>query len=247
VEAFSPLTGVRGVFLSVRLLCEKFACVRLGNGRDKIMSVLKNKKRLLVIVVLLLAFIYSEFFLFGTQVHQEYVRETLTKEQAIKECPNVEISASDEVWMREVLDSVVDRNCLDGEYTSEELELLPHPEYEVTRVEIKVSSSQTGWGAEEKEYHKYVAVSFNDVMAESGTVNISMSAYGTPDAFGSKRYDELSFSKSVEYFKDSIFEKELPDIQYSFHGSENEYSKLYLKHEWFAIIRDVFNFMRYAT
>jgi hypothetical protein len=169
---------------------------------------------------------------------------TLTKEQAIKECPDVEISAIDEAWMREVLDSVVDRSCLDGEYTLEELDLSPHPEYGSARVNIK-TSSVTDWSTGEESNRMRVTMSFDPIAEKSGKVNITMSSYGKPDTYESKKYGELSFGKCIEYFKNSIFRKDgfydliFPDTKYS-SNSAGEYSKLYLKHKCFAIIRDFF-------
>lgn len=199
---------------------------------------MKNKKRKKILVYLLLiaAFIYFEFFFLGVQMHQEYVETSLTRDEAIKECPDIEVSESDRTWMIQVLEALEGKSFADGEYSLQELELPLHPYYLTEDTKIKVTHLQLPYREEEERL--YISVSFDSIIMKSGNKKVSLNVSEVTSAFNSNEYYELEYSKGVRYYLHSIFTKELPDIIY---GCSNQgYGMLELKHKWFAIVRGFF-------
>lgn len=200
---------------------------------------IKKRKKYFVYLLLIAAFIYFEFFFLGVQMHQEYVETSLTRDEAVKECPDMVVSESDRTWMIQVLEALEGKSFADGEYSLQELELPPHPDYLTADTKINVTHHQiTYWGKGEQEERLYISVSFDSIIMKSGKKNVALSVSGVTSAFDSNEYYELECSKGVRYYLNSIFTKEFPDIIY--YCDDRGYGMLELKHEWFAFVKDFF-------
>lgn len=181
-------------------------------------------------------FIYFEFFFLGVQTHQEYTRVNLTQEDAIKECPDVEVSENDKSWMILILNALREKNFVPGEYTAQELGIPLHPQYITEDTWIKVTYPRLS--QQEPEEELLISAYFDDIGMHSGYKKISLNVDGAIDTLVEKEYEGLEYSKSVQNYLNSIFAKELPDTIYSFNNQE--YGKLTLEHKWFALIRGFF-------
>jgi len=182
------------------------------------------------------AFIYFEFFFLGVQIHQEYTETSLTREEAMKECPDIEVSESDRTWMIQVLDALRGKNFAAGMHSLQELELPLHPNHLTEDTKIEVTYLQLSqWESEE---YLSISVSFDGIIMKSETKKVSLDVSGVISAFNSKEYDELEYSKGVRHYLHSIFAKDLPDVVY--YCNNQGYGRIELKHKWFAIVREFF-------
>ena len=197
-----------------------------------------NKKKVVRVLVAICIFIYFEFFFLGVQIHQHYVGTSLTKEEAAMEYPEIELSATDELWLKQIWDSITGKEYYKGEYSLEDLKVPTHPEYESANVTITVSQGPSYNSVPE---YMVISVFLSNTEKAHTTEKVSFGVYSTMAALEKIQYGDFEMSKSIRCYKDSLFSKSLPDIIYTceYTDAKYVYSKLEMEHEWFALIKQL--------